>query len=357
MPTRASVLAIMFSLTVLLLVSTTETVSAEAGSSMTQSIPGMRHVRDVWCMAEGSCLAVGATTERRGAVVVLNGGGASGPLRPVPGTQSLSGITCPQGGNCVAVGQGDTGAVVVEIDPTGTPGSVRTVPTASDFHDVACPTAQTCIATGQLWQSIDSYPYSRSIPVFVAITNGQPATAQRFPRGADRLIGISCPSATTCIAAGNGRLGVLSEVDGAWSASLRFMMTGSAYPTDWISCPSSTICYATAVSQSGAGYASRPALMSIGPDGTAGPVQVLSRRSGNLYAISCSGVATCTVVGQDTSTSQGLVIDVRGASSTAAPVWSGSNYLTGVSCTTGSTCAVVGNTPTNAVYGWHHVGR
>lgn len=354
---RASVVAIVFSLAALLLVPVAETLPAEARSSTTQSVPGMRHVRDVWCMADRSCLAVGATTERSGAVVVLHATGGNGPLRPVPGTQSLSGITCPQAGNCVAVGQGDTGAVVVDVDPTGTPGAVRTVPAASDVHDVACPTAQTCIATGQVWQSMDFYPYSRSFPVFVVITDGQPAPAQRFPRGADRLIGISCPSATTCLAAGIGRLAVLSEVNGTWSTSLKFVTTDSGYPTDGISCPSSSMCYTTAASQDGPGSPSRPAMMSVSPDGTAGPVLVLSERPGILYAISCSGVGACTVVGQDTSTSQGLVIDVRGTSARPATVWSGANYLTGVSCTAGRACAIVGNTPTNAVYGWHRMAR
>lgn len=316
-----------------------------------QPIDGMRFVRDVWCSADGRCLAVGATVHGEGAVVVLEPVGGDGAVRPVPGTRSLSGVTCADVTTCTAVGAGDTGAVVVEIDAAGIPGPTKTVSTATNLYDVACPTSVTCIATGNHSQPMDSYPYFTSTPVFVVVTGGEPEPAQRAPRGAERLIGIACPDTTTCLAAGNGRVAVLSSAGGTWSARLTSASDTRAYPTEAISCPSSSICHVTAVTH--AGTRTRPAIMPVTSDGTLGPAQTLSRRSAALYAISCAGEGACVVAGQDTGTSQGVTIAVRDGRPTGSTLWPGANYLTGVHCNAGDACVVVGNTPTTAVFGWY----
>ena len=344
---------------VALLVSTVGALPAGAQEGTAEAVPGMRWLSDIWCATDGSCLGVGFTPDDVGAVVELRAVGRSGPVRPVPGTDNLSQITCAPGGGCIAVGKGGGQGVVVEMSRDGTPASVRAVPATTDLFDVACPTATTCIATGYLFTPTSTYPYQTSSPVFVVVDNGQPEPAQRFPRGTRRAVGIACPSTTICLTVASTGVVVTTKFNGTWIPTLHRSSSddASGYPTDEISCPSSSTCYTTAVGfiPSGTGYVGVPAMMAVSPNGIAGPVQILNNDPGTLNDISCvSGRGRpCTVVGQESATSQGLVIDVMSGSPMAATKWANSNFFTGVSCIAAATCGIVGNTPTGAVFGWH----
>ena len=330
---------------------------ANAQQPTAQAVPGMRHLTDVWCGPDGTCLGVGFTPDDVGAVVVLRAVGPSGPVRPVAGTHELNQIDCPPVGSCIAVGGGSGRGVVVEVSRDGSPGSARSVPGSTELWDVACPTTTTCVATGSLSIPIPTWPYLMNTPLFVVVENGQPGAAREFPRGTRRAIGIDCPSATTCLAVGSSGIVVLTNVNGTWSPSLRRSSSarGSGYPTDEISCPSSTTCYATAAGfiPVGSGFYGVPAIMAVSADGVPGPVQLLSNTSGTSDDISCPFGRTCTVVGEDNSTSQGLAIDVFRGTVGARTTYANSNWFSGVSCITAAMCGVVGNMPTYAVFAWH----
>lgn len=319
-----------------------------AGSSVltVQRVPGLVALADVWCRPDGTCLAVGETPARTGAIVVLRPTGV-GPVLPVPGTRDLSGITCLRG-YCLAVGRGSRGAAVVNVAPDGTPGAVWTVPDAFALHGIACPTPLTCLATGSL--NLPRPPFSDApnqvAPLFVVIHRGIPASTQWFPSGSPLFVGISCPTETRCLAAGGGGIAVLSGANQSWSAT-----TTSVPDTNWsgsvadaISCPTATGCYATAVAwvQMSEGHVGVPGVVAVSADGVAGPVQALSDRSGNAFAISCVADGVCTLVGNDNWAMQGLVIDLRPGNPPVATIVEDSNWFGGVSCVTASSCGVTG---------------
>lgn len=314
----------------------------------------MRHLDDIWCAPDGSCLAVGFTYENVGAVVVLRAGGSSGPVRPVPGTDRLSGIDCPAGGNCVAVGRG---GVVVEVSRDGTPGPARAAPGTSWLSDVACPTATTCLATGSLYTWPPGAARSVTTDVLTVITNGHPQPARDFPPGTYSAFGIDCPTTTTCLVVARSAVVVIRNVDGVWLTTLRRIPldSGPGQPMQDISCASSTTCYATASGeiQTSEGYYSVPAMMPITADGVAGPEQVLTNQRGILNGIDCVFGRTCTVVGQEHTTSRGLSIDAFRGTPGVPVVWENVNSFTGVSCIAPGTCGMVGHMPTYGIFAWH----
>ena len=332
---------------------------AGAQQAPLQAVPGVKGLGELWCGPDGTCLAVGLTPQNVGAVVVLRASGPSGPVRPVPGTATLSSITCPAVGSCIAVGStGGLGpGVVVEVARDGTPGPARAVPGVNGLLDVACPTATTCIATGLLSVDLPAYPYLASVPRFTIIENGQPGPVRDFPRRTGRAIGIACPTATTCIAVFTGGFVVLRQTDGAWSTTLQRvpLTTGGTYPTEAISCSSSTACYATAVAfiSAGGGFYGVPAIMPVTADGVAGPAQILTSQSGIAYNISCVAGRACTVVGQTNGPAAGLVVDVVRGSPTAITTWPNVNSFDGVSCIAAATCGIVGGLANDAFFLWH----
>lgn len=342
-----------------LLVQALGVLPADARWAAAQDVPGMSSLFDVWCVPGGACLGAGTTSQGTGGVVVLGSDGPVGAVRPVPGTSSLRGITCSPAGDCVAVGDGRRAPVVVQIGPDGAPGAVRPVTGADDLWGVACPTAATCLATGSVQRRLATYPYWETLSVYVVITDGRPGIAQPSPLERDLIpTGIACPTATTCLAVGNGWVLVLSDTGGAWSARVG-SEPGPAFSGNVgndISCPLPSTCYATASAfiPSGAGYYGVPGIVRVSAEGALGPVRPLTTRSGNARGISCTpGTSDCTVVGDDSfSEARGLVIDATRGSPTATTYWTNTNFFTGVSCVTSQSCAIVGSDVGRGVFAW-----
>jgi hypothetical protein len=338
---RAAARAPLIWLAAALVASLVGVVPADAQQPMAQAVPGMQYLGDVWCGPDGTCLGVGWTPDGVGAVVTLRAAGLSGPVRPVPGTDELHQIDCPPVGSCVAVGTGSRRGVVVEVSQDGTPGAPRSVRVSTDLWDVACPTATTCIATGTLSVPISTYPYLSNTPLFVVVENGQPGPARELPRGTLNAVGIDCPSATRCLVVGTTGFVVLTNADGTWTRTLRRYPTAvGSYPTEEISCPSSSTCYATAIGFS---------MIAVSADGVGGPVQPLA--DGIAFDVSCRFGRSCTVVGQ--SGTQGLVVDVFRGTVAATTAYGNVNWFTGVSCIGVATCGAVGNWGNNAFFAWH----
>lgn len=336
---------------------------AGAQQATAQVVPGMSYLDDIWCGPDGSCLAVGTDYQNVGAVVVLRAAGSIGPVRPVPGTDRLSGIDCPASGNCIAVGRGVSGGivtgVVVEVSRDGAPGPARPVSGSSGMIEVACPTATTCLATGTMHVFPLGSAHGVTTPVFAVITNGQPAPARDFPRARlpYTVFGIDCPTTTRCVGVSPGAVVLLSDVGGTWLTTLMIVPpeSGRGYPTDDISCASSTTCYATASGavQTPEGWYGIPGMVAVSADGVTGPVQVLSDQRGISNAISCVFGRTCTVVGQEHTTSRGISIDVFRGTPSPPVIWENVNLFTSVSCIGAATCGMVGNWYPNAFFAWH----
>ena len=357
MRSRAAARALLLTTATALVASTAGLVPAGAQQRTAQRVPGMSHLDDIWCGPDGVCLGVGIAPGPVGAVVVLRANGQTGPVRTVPGTQRLSAVDCQAGGGCVVVGTGASGGMVVEVSRDGVPGPARPAPRASGLSYVACPTPTTCLATGALYVFPPDSAHGFTIAVFVVITNGQPATAQDFPRGTRHAFGIDCPTTTTCLAVATSAIVVLRNVGGTWLATLRRTPVGSpaGHPMQDISCASSTTCYATASGfvQTAEGYYAIPGMMPVTADGVPGPVQVLSGERGISIGISCVFGRTCTVVGQKHNgpdAPEGLSIDLFRGSPAPPVVWPEVGHFGAVSCIAPATCGIVGY---GAVFAWH----
>ena len=353
---RRSVRGLVLAAAVAVVVQLLGMLPAEAATAAAQTVPGMQRLNDVWCTPGPTCLGVGVTTQDQGGVVVLAPSGPIGPVRAVAGTAELWSVTCSTAGTCLAVGEGPSSGVVVELAADGTPVAVRSTATNA-LYGVACPTATTCLAVGTVQTVSDSYPYLIGTSWYVVITNGQPGRARAFSSEAGPMTGISCPSSTRCVAVGNATIALLSSVNGAWTPTLSRSSsswpTGAGYPTEDISCPTATQCYATAAGfiVSGGGHMGVPAMMPVSADGVPGPVRILSSGSGHTNGISCVGSGTCTVVGRDNDTDQGISIDVARGRAPVVTFWVNADHFMGVSCVTAESCGIAGTNLQSGVFG------
>jgi hypothetical protein len=329
-------------------------VEARGSAPAPQPVPGMNSLWGVHCRADRTCLAVGVSQAGGAATVVLGATGTLGPVRPVPATDRVNDITCLPTGNCLAVGSGRRGsAVVVQVAADGTPTAVRPVIGATSLFAVACPTATTCLATGQRVTVLSSFPYHIIVPVYSVITNGEPGPALRYPRGISALWDIDCPSATRCLAVGDGHVAVFTGTEGAWTVRTS-LVPGDAYPTDGISCPSPTVCHAAGVFERpfGGGFVALPAIMALTADGAPGPAQVLTDRSGMVGAISCVAEWTCTLVG---NAGRPMVVDVAPGQAPVVTLFDTDLGLHAVSCISATACGIVGSAggiPPIAFFAW-----
>ena len=355
---RGSVIGLVCCLTVAALVQSVGAPPAGARGAAATTVPGTRWLSDIWCRADGSCLAVGATTRGVGAVVVLKSSGALGPVRAVPGSSTLSAIDCGPSGGCVATGSAALNPVVVPIAADGTPGAAQSVPGADDLWDVDCPTANTCLAIASVLERVEGYPYYKTWSLFVVIENGRPSAVQRFPLDYDDLVvGIDCPTPTTCVAV-DGEVVVLTNVGGTWSARLTWTPAPdySGHATGNISCPTSRACWATAAAyvHDGIGLINVPGIAPVSAAGIVGPVRVLIPRSGHSNDISCApGTSSCTVGGGLQWTASGaFTVDTTRGIPSEPTYWANALAFGGVDCLTFASCGLVGFNQWNGVFAW-----
>ncbi len=193
------------------------------------------------------------------------------------------------------------------------------------------------------------------VPVFVVVTNGVPGPAQRYPRGFRGVTAIDYLTATRCVAVGSRAMVVLSGSGGSWTATAS-VAPGTAGADD-ISCPTSSACYVTAYGSASTpeGSVTVAAIQQLSPDGVPGTKRVVGDRSASLHGISCVADWTCTLVGLDNTTANGMAIDVTPSGRPVVTVWENSNYFLDVSCVSAGACGMVSDvegTPPLPVWAW-----
>ena len=278
----------------------------------------------VSCPSSGACVAVGQGEKGGGMVLPVDNGRVGRP-ETVPGTLGLGGIACPMANECLATGQStsDTG-ILVRIDH-GRPGA-RVQLTGAYLYAIACGTRLSCWATGEsrdlrhalVVHVVDfkvertyvlaglypgafygpdgnspgdgtAYgpaPFCRTATaclavgatgayygkqhgagLTVALSNGK-RLATGTVSGTAQLIGVACPSATTCLAdaaveppvTSAGRLVGLTD-----GRPGQVVTTSSGKYKDvgeltGLTCPSATTCYVL----SGGGYVG-PSIVTVRP--------------------------------------------------------------------------------------------
>jgi len=253
---------------------------------------------------------------------------------PAAGTlNTLDAVSCTSAANCIAVGNyqnsagdsyalaerwnGSTWALQAPVTPSGD--------TAFFFLGVSCPTATYCIAVGV------NQPAVGSSTTVAEAWNGSTWALQSAmsPAGA-WLEAVSCSSTTNCEAIGRDSAGTLVE---HWNGSAWSTQTVPAGVTGLgaVDCFSASFCEATGSSTVAASW-----------NGSTWRAQTM--QAGTIFSVSCGSATSCEAVGY-------LYVDQ--ATSPLAEHWNGSTWADqtvpnngqgffGVSCASTTSCTAVG---------------
>jgi hypothetical protein len=216
----------------------------------------------VSCTSARACTAVGGTATRSGLIgpaIVERWDGRKWSIQPIPtqASATLSAVSCPSVSHCVAVGTsyGGSGAMPLIEGWDGTKWSIAQIAKPSGAEEaslsgVSCTSASACIAVGtsDLWKS----PQASAV---IEAWDGAHWSIQSAPNPAGvagiSLSGVSCPSATACVAVGDGLIGratggaLLERWDGtSWSVEPSPNPGPGSTPLNAVSCSSPTVCTA-----------------------------------------------------------------------------------------------------------------
>jgi hypothetical protein len=266
------------------------------------------------CSGKDACTAVGFGSNGTAGVNMAerwNGSGWQEQTVPAPAgvqTFGLSSVSCPGEASCVAVGNDEPAAQPDTTDTTsdvwnGTSWAVQTMPSTgqqkSELSGVSCPTATDCVAVGHQGNNTGTQSYA-----LIEGWNGTSWTTESPPAlpASDQagLYSVSCAAADSCTALGeylkNGQ-GDLVDLVEHWNGTSWAIVHGlSAYiMLDGLSCPSTTSC--TAV---GAGGEGPEAAQWNGKSWTYQLLPVPADAIGhsiNLNVVSCPTTSRCEAVG------------------------------------------------------------
>jgi hypothetical protein len=292
--------------------------------------------------------------------------GTSWQIEPTPNpatngsTPELRGVKCVSGTFCIAVGQYVNPAGVRQtlaerwngtawsIVPTPNPAGAK----ASQLNAVACTTTANCIAAGYYQNSAGT-----NLPL-AERWNGTSWALQSVPAtSGGHLRGISCTSASACTAVGYaGNNGLADRWNGStWKTQTVPKPSGAqSIQLNGVKCTSGTVCTAAGSGTYPASPVKVVKTLAERWNGTAWKNQSIptpspSGDSGTdvLTGISCTSASACTAVGyyeNNQVTEDTLAEAWNGTAWTiqSTPNNNADNSLLGVSCTTTAICEAVG---------------
>jgi len=280
------------------------------------------------------------------------------PVPPGGSSPSISGVSCGSARSCTAVGSyTDQAGNTAPLADTwnGTAWTVQSPPGPADgtnnaFYWISCPSAMTCTAAG--------YSDSATQPVFAARWQAGTWTIQNVPdpSGGSGFYpaSLSCSSADRC-----ALIGYYFDPSGSYTLAAADMSTPSGWVAEnipitvgagdsvglaGVSCPSATSCTAAGALNPASGGELTLAEAWNGTSWTraASPDPVGATDTG-LNAVSCTGASRCTAVG---GSARGLTLAEAwhgGQRWTPQPGPAVSGSLNGVSCVTTRSCIAVGS--------------
>jgi hypothetical protein len=314
--------------------------------------PKITEMYGVSCPAASDCIAAGLTRKAqrvsRAAAEQWNGSSWTRLIVPVPAgaTGSLFyGISCASTVGCLAVGAYSTetnggffpaGALAEWWD--GHTWTLLTQPAGSvELTSVSCPGATSCVAVG--WGTSD-------LTTFAAEWSGTSWTTLTTP-SEGVLTGISCPSVTECIAVGSDSLHFAGQWTGGTGFTLMAMpspgttavdpsgfLGGGDYGLDGVSCASATACLAVGGATGWASAVSYGAAFAARWNGTSWQAS-RPERSDDLLGVSCTEVWRCVLTGSYLSPSEnvsGLAETWNGTTAKQVSPRNVPGNLAGVSC-------------------------
>lgn len=293
--------------------------------------PELNVLSAVSCPRANRCMAVGyydSAGQHQALAEQWNGTGWT--TLAVPHTGQLSGVSCTAPGNCVAVGSYlATGGTRLALTAAwnGTIWSTQTGPimggSLTEFNGVSCASASECIAVGD-------YNTGVATPLLPlsARWNGVSwmALTTPAPGGADGLAAVSCPSPSSCMAVGSyfhrhGHDYPIRTLTESWNGTnwrvrATPMLTGARPHLAAVSCTSPVRCTAVGGHLSAAGLGFVLAESWNGTSWSRSPIPSPSAAFNDLYGVSCPAASSCVAVGED------------GVQRTSAYQWKGARWLT-----------------------------
>jgi hypothetical protein len=280
--------------------------------------------------AAALAFTAGPASATTGWVLQTTANPASGALN------MLTSVSCTTAANCIAVGSQQTSAGVSTALAERWNGSTWALQTAVNpsggtgvsLNGVSCPSATYCIAVGV------NQPTVKSETAVAESWNGSTWTLQSpvSPAGA-WLSGISCTATNNCEAVGRDTAGPLVEHwnGSAWAAQTMPAAVGSL---TGVSCVSASFCEAVSTGTSEA----------ANWNGSTWTTQTF--QSGSPFSVSCGSTTSCEAVGYAFSSGDIFAL---------AEHWTGSTWTTqttvspndnaalyGVSCSSATTCTATG---------------
>jgi hypothetical protein len=333
---------------------TTAATLAEGWNGTTWSVQATPNPPDVSkallsgvsCTAASACTAVGSSTTTGDSPLVERWNGTSWAVQASPAvTGSLADVSCTSATACMAVGSRSDHTTLAERWD-GTSWTVQTTPNPSGnrftgLDDVSCTSATACVAVGSS-QDLDTLERT---PV-VERWNGTTWTIQAVPIPSapsdaigPSLSGVSCTSATSCVAVGRyfdfsyQRAVLVERWDGAsWTIQSTPTPPSGHGELNAVSCTAATACMAVGAQLIGE-EADRTSLAERW-DGTSWTITP----TGNTFSlsdVSCSSATACTATQLQRWNGTSWTVQSPGA-------LAGPYSLSGVSCSSPTTCTAAG---------------
>jgi hypothetical protein len=317
-------------------------------------------INDVSCPTASACLAVadwiGSNPGLHDFTEIWNGTAWSAGTVPNPTTSDLQAVSCTSKTACTAVGT-DTASNSAEplaLRWNGTAWTAQSVPNPSGKTDgllsgVSCASATSCVAVGTA-----SNAANQAEPI-AEIWNGSGWRVKVIPAAAGSSVrGVACLSATRCVAVGAGPSAPLAASwnGTSWTSQATVLPAGSTFAVlDSVSCPSASQCLAVGSDDKTPGHRVILAEQWTGTHWTLrNPPALTQATASELVHVSCTGVGQCTAVGDATSTGHTLADPLAEywdgtkwtIQPTALPAGAAGGSLTGVACVSLVNCTAVG---------------
>ena len=344
---------------------------------------GWVELSGVSCPSTSECFVVGnglAPTNVRVPLLLTGSGQAwTAAQAPVPSgvTMTLGAVSCSSASQCVAIGSGGladaakAGAVVLTMSGNSWTAAQVSLPAAMDstqgltMTGISCPSAAFCVATGYYTDSTN-----QDHGLLLTWSGGSWTAAEApLPSGADStadvdLNGVSCPSASYCVATGiylpNGFKDqdlLLTWSGGSWTPAYAPLPSNAASSGELsgVSCVSDSHCVAVGEYQDASGYIDGLLLTLSGGSWTPAEAPVpagTSTGAGSvLSAVSCPLATQCAAVGLTSGNPTLLTLSGGSWTATNLPLpsnynssWGpGSSALPSVSCASASQCVAAGD--------------
>lgn len=339
------------------------------GSSWTQSTAddSVNHLQGVSCVAASSCTAVGRGDSSTNLIETWDG--ASWSVAPSPHTRTadfLSGVSCTSVSSCMAVGSSvgpggfDQATLTMSWDGAGW--TIVPSPGVSNVENglssVSCYAASNCVAAGN---DYDGGSQFRGTLVEVWDGTGWSIAPSQDPGPTfNFLMSVSCAADGFCISAGyfsDPTAGAGTLVESPSGSSWTVVATPDALIQEInvltaVSCTSAWACDAVGFYEDDT-LGNLHALIETW-NGSGWVIVNVSDEPGHdrtLKGISCIGTGFCAAVGMDESTPGTPATDVTFIEMESGATWSvvpspnggsAGNLLSGVSCTSTTSCTAVG---------------